>query len=502
MKNKIMNIVFSIVFMTILVVPTLCMNTKKAQVSEIDNKILTEWPKLTISTETRDQIEEYFADRIGFREQAIDMYINGSDKLFHVMVHPLFMYGKEGHIYYKDPYYIAAYQRLNTNEEFLDSFVDYLDQTKQYLDGRNIRFLYFLCPDKKTIYPEFFPESIHVNEDNKTIPQYIEEKISQTDVDYFIPIQELTEAKKEKVVYNKLYDATHWNEFGAFVGHSLIDQKMQQWFEDVPPFSEEDFQLTFTEIDTLDVAKFPIKEEVPVYTLKNDQAGDMTEYLLPSLDKCLKTTTFYSHYVNPEAPNNRVLLVFTDSYFGNYQRYYTNRFKEVYFVHRQNYEYLQYMVNLTFPDVVIFETAERSISSEMELLSDFNNLYYEPAYDGKGEPTSSDTLGIELTQVSGVRAEGNKLYLNPEAGESIVSLTGVLTGESCEQYDVYALVDGNYLETDYLKLHLDAMEQGSRLFSVNIQRRYLQEQQIELIAVEKETKTQVLLETFEVVYGE
>ncbi len=507
MKKKLSNLIFIILFMAILLLPVVCMNTKHNQISRIDNKNLTEWPGFSWKLQTKDAMESYLNDRIGFREDAIETYIELNDKLFHVMVHPLFMYGQEGHIFFKDPAYISAYQRLNTDPEYLDSMVNYLQQTQDYLSSKDIQFLYFLCPDKKTIYSEYFPEEIHVQTENESVIEHVESALRRTDVNAIIPTEELLAAKQEKIVYNKLYDATHWNGYGAMIGHKLIDERVQQWFDDVPPLTEEDFNLNFEKRDTLDVAEFPIDEDVPVFTLKNDTSGDASYILNDYLD--FENRNFFSHHVNPEAPNNRTVLVFMDSYFAGYTSFYTNRFKEVYFVHRQNYDYLQYLVNLTFPDMVIFETAERSITGEMPGASDFTDFYYEEAYPcahaniGEGNWSPDDAVGYTLTGTSGVRADGTTLYLNPEGGEGIVKVSGVYEPKDAgKQFDIYAHVSDAYLEADTCALHRLSQEEGLNRFSFSVQRRFLAQGPIELIAVDHETGEPYLLDTFEVIYGQ
>lgn len=500
MKNKVLNILYCVIFMAIVIVPALLTNTKKNQISLIDNKALTEWPEIDWKLTNREQVEDYVDDRIGFRETAINSYIELNDELFSVMVHPLFMYGKAGHIFYKDPDYIAAYQHLNTDTQMLDSFVVFLEQTQDYLDEKGIPFLYFACPDKKTIYSEYFPDTIHVNENRVSVTDYLKEKLADTDVNYIMPIDELLAAKQDKVVYNKKYDATHWNEFGAMTAHKLIDGQLQTWFDDVPALTEDSYDLEYVQVDSLDIAKFPIDEKVPVYSLRQDTSGDATEYLLPCLDSY--TNTFYSHYMNEAAPNDRILLVFVDSYFASYQKYYNNRFKEVYFVHRQNYDYLQYYVNLLFPDAIIFETAERSISSEMPVLADFKNYIYEMPYTKGERSAGTKPLTASVYEVKGAELADNKLILKQEDTATVVSLNGIY---SCEGADVssvhiYAHAGEKYLETDYDKLERDSKEAGDHRFSVNIQRRYLAEGTIELIAVDEATNEEYHLQTIEVVY--
>ena len=526
MKKKLTNTIFIFAFLACMVVPALFMNTKEMQISSIDNKLLTEWPGFDPTLSNNTEVESYLNDRIGFREQAIEAYTVLNDKLFHVMVHPLFMYGKEGHIFYKDPTYIKGYQHMNTDEEYLDTFVDFLSATEAYLKDKDIEFLYFLCPDKKTIYPEYFPGSVHVNESNPGITDYMKEQLDKTDVDYIIPVEELKAAKSEKVVYNKLYDATHWNEDGAFIGHKLIDERIQKFYDDVRPLTEDDYTKTTVHEDTLDVARFSIDEDVPHYVLKEDRSNDMTTYLYDTME--YEDNTFYSHFTCPDSGNDRILLVFCDSYFGNYHKYYQDRFKEVYFVHWHNYKYLEYYVNLFFPDMVIYETAERSISGEMigerdedgKRIStiEYTDVYYEAPYymtadvDREAAKTYGSEEGIErdaashvgyvITETKGVERDGTNLLLNVNEGASVISINGYLESLDGGKYDVYANLGGErWVECNFWKLKELSEEAGYDQFSVNLQRRYAYEETITLVAVSRETGKVYLLDDLNIVYN-
>lgn len=503
MKKNIADKIFIFAFLLILIVPFVTMNFKKNQTSEIDNKVLTEFPELTVSSETIEELEKYVDDRVGFREQAIALYTSAVDKMFGVMIHPLFMYGKDGHIFYKDKDYISAYQRLNTDDEYLDSFTDFLKSTNDYLHGKGIQFLYYLCPDKKTIYPEYFPDTIHVKEDNGTVIEGMRKRLDQTDIEYIIPDKELLAEKKNQVLYNKMYDATHWNEFGSMLGQKMIDDHFNKWFTDIKPLTENDFTLEYVTMDNLDQSDFPINDDVPVYTLITDTSQDATEYMESSLEDRINTTTFYAHFMNPEAPSDKILLIFTDSYFATYHKYYNNRFREVYYVHRQNAEYLQYIVNLVFPNAVIFETAERSITSEMPLLSDFKDFYFEDSYHGDAEKKEADfDLSYTITDAQGVNVVGNIIYINPDGGDSIVTINGILNDyQKCKDLDLYMIIDGNYIETNYCLLQKESDEDMLKKFSMNVQRRYVAPGQIKLIAVDKNTNAEYEVETFEVQYG-
>lgn len=330
---------------------------------------------------------------------------------------------------------------------------------------------------------------------------YLDSRMAQSGVEYIDPKDQLLAAKGGDLLYNKMYDVTHWNDRGAFIGHALIDEKIQNWFDDVPRLDASDFDLEMVHVDSLDNAKFAIDEDIPLFTLRDDGMADYTELLRPVMD--CNTDTFYTHHINQEAPNNRRLLVFTDSYFQSYQKFYDDRFREVYFVHRQNFDYVQYFVNLTFPDVVIFETAERSISSEMPLTTDFSDYYYEPAYKGAGTFESDPGVGYEVTGASGGRVEGSVIWLDPNDTTAIFRLDGVINAPAdLGRMDVYAMTDDECMETDYSKLHKQSMEEGVDRFSLSIQRRFMAQQEIRLFAVSEKTGQAYMLETFEVRYDE
>ena len=98
--------------------------------------------------------------------------------------------------------------------------------------------------------------------------------------------------------------------------------------------------------------------------------------------------------------------------------------------------------------------------------------------------------------------EDQKLYLPQNDTSAIVSMKGIY---SCKDADlsgihIYAHAGEKYLETDYCKQERDAKEAGDHRFSVNIQRRYLAEGTIELIAVDEATNEEYHLQTIEVVY--
>ena len=125
-KNHIPQALFFAAFLIMLILPAAFMNMKKDQVSEYENKMLEEWPEFEMSEDYMKSVYNYVNDRIGFRESSIAIYTEANNALFGSMVNPLFMWGEDGHIYYKDKDYIAAYQRLNTDKEYIEDEISSL----------------------------------------------------------------------------------------------------------------------------------------------------------------------------------------------------------------------------------------------------------------------------------------------------------------------------------------------------------------------------------------
>ena len=141
---KKLNIVFIIMFFTILVIPVFFFDFEEDITSEIDNRKLANNPvndeKIIDEAGSLTQaLENYVADRIGFRNFFIRSYITLNDKLFHKMVHPIYEYGKDDYVFFVR----STGNRLD-GDEFYDAFLNMLIEIKKYCDQKNVAFILFL----------------------------------------------------------------------------------------------------------------------------------------------------------------------------------------------------------------------------------------------------------------------------------------------------------------------------------------------------------------------
>ncbi len=136
-----------IIFFIMLILPTIFVNLKENQVSEIDNTKLLDLSDVdSVST-----FEKYLEKRIGLRSKVINLYNIVNDKLFHEMKHPSYEYGKDDYVFFKMKNEYDDYSYLDTYANFIKNMQDYVTKRGSY-------FIIVLNPPKVETYSEYLPE--------------------------------------------------------------------------------------------------------------------------------------------------------------------------------------------------------------------------------------------------------------------------------------------------------------------------------------------------------
>lgn len=71
--KKTLNIIYSVIFLMIVLIPLFLTNREEGVISEIDNRELLEAPKFGETGYAKD-FEKYLQDRIGLRNQMVNYY--------------------------------------------------------------------------------------------------------------------------------------------------------------------------------------------------------------------------------------------------------------------------------------------------------------------------------------------------------------------------------------------------------------------------------------------
>ncbi len=344
----------ALVFGLLILLPLVGFRLESNAVSEIDNRMLTEFP---VGGDLTTGLESYVNDRIGFRDEMILGYTVLNDRLFGKMVHPSYTYGKDGYVFGAG---------LTVSQEFGDfhrAFADLVANMQEYCLERGVPFLFVLNPAKPAVLTEYIADGVHY--DRTWVREFLE-ALEERGVRYLDNTETLLEAHRAgEVVFNQKYDANHWNDYGALVGCNAMVQALQSDFPGLALTQEEDYDCTMVEQTSLPVSQFPISELVPqitVHTVLQDLTDDYRDelYRHPSY----RTMGYYVNEQAMEAGSPRA-LVFQGSYMnGIGYKFLANSFGEYIYIHDyQNVMELDYYFNLFQPQCVIFEVAEYTFSN-------------------------------------------------------------------------------------------------------------------------------------------
>ena len=374
--EKMVNFIFVLVFVGMIFLPFCLLDTTEIIDSSLENRRMTMWPGWHFNQEINAWYGHYVEDRVAFRETAVRFYMDATYAVFGEFSEDLHMYGKDGEVFPADDGYIRAYQHLATDEELIDSLVTYLDRTNQYLEKQGTPFVFLAGLDKKTVYGEEMPDYIHVDTTKESIMEMLARKLTEKQVPYVIPVQELRDAKQVERVYNQKYDSAHWNARGAMIGLRLLNEKVREMDLDVPLLTEDVFTAS-SEEKTLEFISLPITEQVPVYMLKSEYGDSILAdgSLLDVLPHVAGTGI--QHYLNENALSDKTILILQDSFLDGKQDFFAYRYQNVYMISRQNYESMQYYVETLKPDVVVFENAERAFVDDLYAYTNLANVTYE-----------------------------------------------------------------------------------------------------------------------------
>ncbi len=374
--EKMVNFIFVLVFVGMIFLPFCLLDTTEIIDSSLENRRMTMWPGWHFNQEINAWYGHYVEDRVAFRETAVRFYMDATYAVFGEFSEDLHMYGKDGEVFPADDGYIRAYQHLATDEELIDSLVTYLDRTNQYLEKQGIPFVFLAGLDKKTVYGEEMPDYIRVDTTKESIMEMLARKLTEKQVPYVIPVQELRDAKQVERVYNQKYDSAHWNARGAMIGLRLLNEKVREMDPDVPLLTEDVFTAS-SEEKTLEFISLPIMEQVPVYMLKAEYGDSILAdgSLLDVLPHVAGTGI--QHYLNENALSDKTILILQDSFLDGKQDFFAYRYQNVYMISRQNYESMQYYVETLKPDVVVFENAERAFVDDLYAYTNLANVTYE-----------------------------------------------------------------------------------------------------------------------------
>ncbi len=374
-----------IFFILALLIPLVFLNTLPDQISEIDNKYLADFPDIKNGyNEFLDDFDIYITERLGGRDKLITANHIVNDKLFDILEHASYEYGKDGYVFSKlgNPQY---------DFEFLDAFSDYLIEIQNYCNSRNVQFIYLLNPSKTTVYSDYLPDGY--NYDNERL-DYLLDLLDKKNINYVDNTSYLKEIRPQVEPFNVKFDAGHWNYRGAFYGVNNLLSKMHEYDNSIVPNELDAFELRNSKQTRLPVSNFPIQEDVP-FMQELEASFNVVELDISSeleMDPNYRVNVRYES----EADNDINALVFQGSYFNTYGNIFLARaFHKYQSIHNYgNIFNFEYFFNIYQPNFVVFTTAEYVTNADY---FDFNNLkskIFNPALTKSEFRNTDERIGI------------------------------------------------------------------------------------------------------------
>ncbi len=367
---KKINIIKIIVFISIILVPILTFNVKKNQVSEIDNRVLIDIEDISKSEDLTNGIENFIEDRIGLRSNMVDLYTKSMDILFDEMVHPNYQYGQDGYVFSK----------VLENEfqpEFQEIFANFIKNFQDYCESRGIGFLYAVEPSKEIIYSEYLPKGYNYKNENL---EYFLKLLIDNNVNFTNNVYNLLKYKDQALLYDKEYDARHWNETGAIIGISEILKDLNYIDNKIGVFDISVFEANEKINNVLPNSNFKINEKTTTYNLINDSLESISDFNNEiKLDSNYHNFNYYKNKFNKEGPR---ILIFAGSYFNDKEKFLINNFSEVIKIHNyRNVVDYEYYINIFNPDIVLFESTEYTHMNYYFPMNDMENKIYNKSID-------------------------------------------------------------------------------------------------------------------------
>lgn len=150
--------------------------------------------------------------------------------------------GKDGWMFYTGDRAMEQYLGLRPfSQDQLREFAMILNGRKEYLEKRNIRYLFIVAPSKESIYPEFLPV-VSGTRSVTPLDQLIDYLRANSSVEVLDLREELRAAKRIRQVYQKT--DTHWNDFGAYIANRTIVRELSKMFPSIAAMPNPRYRFT------------------------------------------------------------------------------------------------------------------------------------------------------------------------------------------------------------------------------------------------------------------
>ena len=353
MRKNIVFISFISLCVIMFLVPSLFMIFFRSD-ETIGNESVTEWPALTteegsFNTKLLEEMGDYFETHYAFRPQLItaDAYVQSS--VFRVSNTDPVTAGRDGWLYYSST--LKDYLGEEPlSERGVWNIAHNLSLAQNYVSAMGAGFLFFVPPNKNTLYPEHMPYYYDVRVSDIHNRDHLRERLEEAGVAYLDLFQLF--GSREETLYLK--QDSHWNNKGAMMVYNAFLEMLGQEHD-----TYEDAAVAYGPIHKGDLSNIIYPSDQSLEEDYQYEYDGAFEYVPgPASSDPVSVEDFRIETVNESASGT--LLMYRDSFGNTLIPITANAFAHGYYAKSTPYPIARDMQQYS-PDYVVIELVERNI---------------------------------------------------------------------------------------------------------------------------------------------
>jgi len=311
--------------------------------------------------------EAYFNDHFGLRTQLLQSHSRLVLQLFRASSSPKVIIGRQGWLYLAHggdfDNEINYYRNvLPFTRQELEQFRKILEERRDWLARRGIRYLFMLAPAKSTIYPEFMPAAYNKVHSRSRLDQLKEYLSRYSNLQLLDLRPALLREKQSHRIYHKT--DSHWNELGGYFAYKEMITRLSEYFPQMRPLPLDGF--------TLGQASTPGGDLAIMLSLQRTLFREMRITLtpkVPSRTRLAAPTPGFRpkarwvrlHAI--ECPDGRIpaAVMVHDSYAQQLHPYLSEHFRRIVYIWDWSMRFFIQVIEKEKPWVIIDEMSERSL---------------------------------------------------------------------------------------------------------------------------------------------
>lgn len=333
------------------------------QVAELDpappvneNRHLAERPRLPPAWAEIDdfpsRFEAYYRDRFGLRNRLLRWHRWLHLRLLGVSPVDKVMIGRDGWLFLAEK--ALRYQRSRPFKAVdLAAWGTFLEERRQWLGERGIRFLWVLAPNKHTVYAEHLPPRGRALRATSRADQLLEHLRLHTGVEALDLRPALRAGKAREKVFYKL--DSHWNDYGSYLAYHAVIERLGSDLPGLEPVPIDAHRRRQKETSGDLALVLGLEDELLETSVVLRPRGRRLAVPASTVPPGVGATAF-------ERPDGRYRALFLGDSFGAHL---TRRLAEHFarLAYLPGYDLPRQVLDRERPDVVILEIVERNLAA-------------------------------------------------------------------------------------------------------------------------------------------